>query len=224
MALFKPYKLNTSIDLLSEKALPSLKLAVPGSGAFASITKNANATNNFGTQFIDAVDEENFTRMNLSHSVAGLTLDRIVDGNLSETIQLLTNRNIGEFAGGLQVETGSYNGAGTYSASNYNSLTFTFDPKIVLIYASYVSGYTWMGYGIFFAPFLNPNKTLNHGYLSCGVNGQNGEYSAALYAYHKNCSKYVEANKELRWWTNNQNDVANQLNASNIAYHWIALG
>lgn len=95
---------------------------------------------------------------------------------------------------GVQIETGSYVGTGTYGRNNKNSLTFGIEPLVVMVCRSDSSSY---------ASFLNPCKK-SAGYQNYGL------------------SDLTWSDKSLSW--NNQYNADYQLNRSNTTYYYIAFG
>lgn len=63
------------------------------------------------------------------------------------TVDGTTITYLGQLGGGARIEVGSYVGTGTYGSSNPNSLTFGFEPKIIL----FGNAGAW--------PFINPKQT-----------------------------------------------------------------
>lgn len=102
---------------------------------------------------------------------------------------------------GVQIETGSYVGTGTYGAANPNSLTFPFVPKMVVI----------LGEGSLYTTIM-----------------MNGNTTATLHAnmtgYHLRLS-VSWSDKTVSWYTDtNSNSESTQLNASNVTYNYFAIG
>ena len=105
--------------------------------------------------------------------------------------------------GGAQIAIGSYTGTNTYGSSNPNSLTFEFEPKLVLIYVDSVSG--------------------ANGYFSHGVAIKGSTvmwaYGRAAYRCHTTWS-----GKTLSWYSEHPNYTSiGQLNYG-ILYRYIAFG
>lgn len=108
---------------------------------------------------------------------------------------------------GVQIETGSYTGTGTYGSSNPNSLTFGFEPKVVFIY-----GYS--GYPSFPAVFIRgTTRFIPFAY-------GNGDFTAAYY-----CVCTWNGNT-VQWYTSNTSSYAvnSQLNGNGYIYYYVALG
>ena len=105
-------------------------------------------------------------------------------------------------ANGAKITTGSYTGTGTYGASNPNSLTFDFEPKLV------ICGIATTG--------LKPDGT----YWSNGFVWYFGtpiQYTGS----GKIINMRVDGNT-LSWYSTN--DMTSQLNYSAQAYNYIAIG
>lgn len=101
-----------------------------------------------------------------------------------------------QILGGVRIETGNYTGNGRYGSSNPNSLTFGFEPKLVIISGSgtYINFYFWN----------------NVGKNMCGAN----DYASAL--------KVTALEKTMSWY--HPSNVDGQLNASNTSYNYLAIG
>ena len=117
-----------------------------------------------------------------------------------------------------RIVTGSYKGTGTYGASNPNSLTFDFEPQIIMLLAmeSSSSFYTLFGNsqaraGIFaiYPPILTDTYKNNAGFLVESSQGQN-----------------VSAKKEGNtvYWYSTESNAAIQANGTGFTYHYMAIG
>ena len=97
---------------------------------------------------------------------------------------------------GAKIATGSYVGTGTYGASNPNTLTFEFEPKIIIIGNDrggvYINFYFWG---------------------AVGMNGANNFAAENIVS---------TSNFTISWY--HPSDVSGQLNASGITYNYIAIG
>lgn len=94
-----------------------------------------------------------------------------------------------------QIATGSYTGTGTYGASNPNSLTFAFEPKLV-----FITGNSGSDRGIF-------------------ILGQGrAELSSSYVTF------YVSLSGKNMSWHSNSGDAQNQLNMNNKTYYYVAIG
>lgn len=105
---------------------------------------------------------------------------------------------LGQLGSKVRIETGSYVGTGTYGSSNPNSLTFDFEPKVVIVQQQndvIYGGFPWQ-YGTYVA---KP-------YISSGT----GVVSLSW-----------ERNK-VSWY--NETNQTNQLNGSNVTYNYVAIG
>lgn len=108
---------------------------------------------------------------------------------------------------GVKIATGSYTGTGTYGASNKNSLTFDFDPKLVYIYKT-TGNYTYQ--------------------MFCGVGaartftafaGDSSSGTATLSRY----SSVMNLNgNQLTWYY--YEGAGSQLNEAGGTYNYIAIG
>ena len=108
-----------------------------------------------------------------------------------------------------QYETGSYVGTGTYGSSSPSSLTFSFEPKIVVIFR--VKGNS--------APDFNVSDSHNSPLFM--INGGNGitqsEYNSAYWGYNKS---QWEGNI-VKWYSESANM---QKNLSGSTYNYVAIG
>lgn len=118
----------------------------------------------------------------------------------------------------VKIVTGSYTGTGTYGASNPNSLTFDFEPKLVMLLAmesSSGSYYTLFGVsearqGIF---AIHPH-TLGANYKQYA--GFYVESATANNSYAK------KTGNTIYWYATSS--ASNQANNSGFTYHYMAIG
>lgn len=108
----------------------------------------------------------------------------------------------------VKIETGSYTGTGTYGKSNPNTLTFGFEPKLVLVFA----GSSLESFMIIPAFAGNPD-----GNGSSFIIG--GSNACQVYPVSKN----VDGNS-LNWWVNGITQPHIQFNHSGRTYNYIAIG
>ena len=115
-------------------------------------------------------------------------------------------------SGRAKIEVGSYVGTGTYGASNPNSITFPFPPKMVIIYqiwglsatnAGYNSSTIWLRNQTRMNISWNNNFNVN---TMCSLSGNT-----------------------LSWYETTSSSVENmhqqaQLNVLNSQYWWLAIG
>lgn len=109
-----------------------------------------------------------------------------------------------------KIETGSYVGTGTYGASNPNTLTFGFVPKLVLIYNGSKD------YAMFFAFGLGGGYT-SGGYLFAW----SSEMAVSNDTYAK-----INGNV-LNWYASNTSATTSrsiQFNVESQTYHYLAIG
>lgn len=135
---------------------------------------------------------------------------------LSETIypQKLVNA-LGEdvlMRGGAKIETGSYTGTNTYGSSNKNSLTFSFEPKLVFItgYAQSEKG-TSLGYHTFV--FVR-----QAGQQSLAVSNGSGYYTYQLTLIA------TWGGNSLAWYNSGATNGLHQFNGSGYTYNYVAIG
>ena len=104
---------------------------------------------------------------------------------------------------GAKIATGSYTGTGTYGASNLNSLTFEFAPKLVIIQAS--KGY---GYSMLVFIYKNGEEILMPWQSTSGSFTNKGKIN----------------NNVVSWYMEGNSNATYQLNESNTKYYYIAIG
>lgn len=102
----------------------------------------------------------------------------------------------GQIKDGVKIATGSYTGTGTYGSSNPNSLTFEFNPKLVLV-----------------------NDNYQYGLIA--IKGSTGALAAA-----NTMQQYVSwGSNTVSWYCNGTRQSANnQYNAAGTTYNYIAIG
>lgn len=113
------------------------------------------------------------------------------------------------------IEVGSYVGTDTFGSAKPNSLTFGFEPKLLIIFNNNIaiSGYEYSFY-------TNTNNIINLDavgttYQICGPSGENG--------LSKNRYAKKSTNGKIFYWYN-KSSAAYQLNASGVTYRYIAIG
>jgi hypothetical protein len=101
------------------------------------------------------------------------------------------------------IQTGSYTGAGVYGASNANSLTFNFAPKMVIIHAQnaddFYMGFVWI-----------LGMTNIHSVFHSATSATDFEITIS------------SNDKTLTWYSTK--DATKQLNSASYTYSYIALG
>lgn len=112
----------------------------------------------------------------------------------------------GQIKDGVKIATGSYKGTGTYGKSNPNSLTFAFEPKLVVVgtlipgkYASgeWRSGFLWAYGQTYTETCVNENSIVT----------------------------FSQSGKTLNWWVSgNTHNAGNQQNSSGQTYNYVAIG
>lgn len=116
-----------------------------------------------------------------------------------------------------KIDTGSYTGTGTYGASNPNSLTFAFEPKLVFmfkdkfpVYGSVSSTTSYPVYGTTIGMTTTYSRSLFNIY------GRRSGDDYYLYA------KKSSDGKTLSWYHEARAD--DQMNDSGVTYRYIAIG
>lgn len=112
-----------------------------------------------------------------------------------------------QILGGVQIETGSYVGTGTYGQANPNSLTFGFEPKLVFISGDHKPAYAG---GLFICFDLTDDYAVTNGY------GYKYFGSADPHNYAK------KVGNTLSWYY--RDSYSDQLNNPNYTYNYLAIG
>lgn len=108
---------------------------------------------------------------------------------------------------GVQIETGSYVGTGTYGQANPNTLTFGFVPKFVWIWPkSSFRGSTVVFAGRFYVTF-----------------GRWGYYAESTDVLI-NLDTMSMSGNTLTWWNPDSTKPTYQLNVSDMDYYYLAIG
>ena len=125
---------------------------------------------------------------------------------------------------GLQIETGSYKGTGTYGSSKPNSITFSFVPKIVFIGCNWHQDGAQKGIqytsALFYAYGLTDTYRAN-GYEAGFATSDNGTRNASSFNYAK------LVGSTLSWYyTGTSSQDTSQMNSSNTSapYQYLAIG
>ena len=125
---------------------------------------------------------------------------------------------------GLQIETGSYKGTGTYGSSKPNSITFSFVPKIVFIGCNWHQDGAQKGIqytsALFYAYGLTDTYRAN-GYEAGFATSDNGTRNASSFNYAK------LVGSTLSWYyTGTSSQDTRQMNSSNTSapYQYLAIG
>ena len=106
----------------------------------------------------------------------------------------------------IKIETGSYTGTGTYGASNPNTLTFSFEPKIVFINAIPAS------YNGLILPFISPCRS------ALTISTKLGDGARIDVAWHGQNSTPENSVS----WHGISSDL--QMNQTGLDYQYVALG
>ena len=125
------------------------------------------------------------------------------NGKISDINSGVDNEIASALSGFARIETGSYVGTGTYGASNPNTLTFGFVPKV----------WGWFGYKKDTETRFFPEVALapwGEKTIYLGIN--TGSPSDCFLAYQ---------NSSVSWYANSASVQANQ---KNYTYYYIAIG
>ena len=117
-----------------------------------------------------------------------------------------------QIVGGAKIETGSYTGTGNYGSSNQNSLSFSFEPKLVFVtgYAQSEKG-TSLGYHTFV--FVR-----QAGQQSLAVSHMSGYYTYQLTLIA------TWGDNSLAWYNSGATNGLHQFNGSGYTYNYVAIG
>lgn len=153
-----------------------------------------------------------------------LAFDGIAAAPLADGMEIISDGVAGKMIGdklsvfpewarslGVKIETGTYTGTGTYGSNNPNSLTFSFEPKLVIVYeykqtsgTLYPSGST----NGLLRSFIWAGQT--RGY----VNGGNG--AAAI--------TFTQRGNTLSWYSNSSDGQLNNSSTKDYGYKYLAIG
>lgn len=123
---------------------------------------------------------------------------------------------LGQFANlGAKIATGSYTGTGTYGSSNPNSLTFDFEPKLILIPLHTGSD----SYGLWYQSLVPKDNY----YTIIPFSNVPTEYTrGAGFGVTSSDVFGKKAGNTLYWY--NTSSAYNQFNAAATDYYWVAIG
>lgn len=154
------------------------------------------------------------TAMNEEVEEAKALVDAKVDGRLAELDALA-----GSY---IRMKTGSYIGAGACGADNPNTLTFDFEPKMVIVYKdSYTPGYSPQDE---VGEYSKNKQEFFYGAHSFGVRDNSS---------HGATTAYTMSGNTLTWYTKYNNATesnmigygyAFQMNSAGVTYYYIAIG
>lgn len=134
-------------------------------------------------------------------------VNTVASGNMNAVTSNAVYQALQNLPAGVQIATGSYVGTGTYGASNPNSLTFEFEPKILFINAYKTSGrYSY-------ATDFSAIKEI--------VIGSDGalEWHSGTDSF--NIRSIVFSGNSVNWYGAN---ALNQLNESGYTYYYTVIG
>lgn len=140
-----------------------------------------------------------------------LAFDGIAAAPLADGMEIVSNGVAGKMIGdklsvfpewarslGVKIETGTYTGTGTYGSNNPNSLTFSFEPKLVIIV---------------------PNGSYHGGCFVLGAS------TAQIFGLSSSSVVCTFSGNIISWYSTASSGTTNyQLNVSGILYKYIAIG
>lgn len=131
------------------------------------------------------------------------------ESGLATLWSLIKAEDVKTLGAGVKIATGSYKGTGKGGASNPNSLTFDFVPKLVFIKFDISAGEAdwWL-----FIPYCYTNQYFGYAFAYKGT-----------MAY----SCYARVNdKTMSWYSDKSSTqgIAEQANYSGYTYHYFAIG
>ena len=107
---------------------------------------------------------------------------------------------------GTQIATGSYVGTGTYGASNPNTLTFDFEPKLIVLHSS----------------TFRSNNVINLPYYGMFLKGQTSYTVLSSESYQVDEASVISFNENtVSWYSSN---AAAQYNDSGRTIEYVAIG
>lgn len=121
---------------------------------------------------------------------------------------------LGQLGNKVQIATGSYIGTGTYGKANPTSLTFGFEPKLVIVWIAYQPS---ENYG------LRPAS--NSGAWNSSFIYTKGQCRTNIYYNNTNYPNELSVvGNTLSWYTKSNNAPYGQLNQSGVTYEYLAIG
>lgn len=127
---------------------------------------------------------------------------------------------LGDAFSGAKIATGSYKGTGTFGANNPNSLTFDFEPKMVLFTSMRNdSGTTHM-------PLFGSSE-MRQGNFLIRFDLLSSDFVAGLGPICESSQfndAYARREGNTVFWYIRSGSNSNQLNLSNYYYYWLAIG
>lgn len=179
----------------------------------AIISKNHSAEADYGTFIKDVLADGTSAKLTISASAGesdalGFSFNdggykRLYGEHNTDTlIAMLSNAGFGgstSSTSGLQIATGNYVGAGVFGESNKNSLTFGFEPKIVLI----TTGTTFSGACVW-----------HYGASMISMQVVGTTSSQNIF--------FEQSGNTLSWY--NASQASYQLNDASMTYAWVAIG
>lgn len=158
---------------------------------------------------INDVYSKNETLSNATKTLFGLGSTAIPD-----SVFAYIHQKIEDLASvDVKIATGSYTGTGTYGASNPNSLTFDFIPKMIYVRNT---NRTMTDYGFMFIPVFCLSDTFNSSGYFIYESASSNEYA-----------KIDESTKKVYWYSASasaSNSVNAQFNISGNTYEYFAIG
>ncbi len=121
---------------------------------------------------------------------------------------------LGQFGNKAQIATGSYTGTGTYGSANPNSLTFGFEPKLVIVWIAHQSS---DNYGL--KPASNSIAWDSSFIYTKGQCKTNINYNNTIYT-----NELSVVGNTFSWYTTSSNAPYGQLNQSGVTYEYFAIG
>ena len=117
----------------------------------------------------------------------------------------------GQIKDGVKLATGSYTGTGTYGESHPNSLTFDFEPKLVIVYQQNL---------------YDADKITTQSYWGIFTQFTILRSASSSNRFGASCVAPLAWGNTLTWWTrSNDSDAADyQGNVLNNVYQYIAIG
>lgn len=150
---------------------------------------------------------------NNSEMTSALRIASILDGQ-ARYYNIFGDHNR-EAMGIAKIETGAYVGTGTYGEEHPNRLTFSIEPKIVIVYcdryhagvSDEIFGNVAFGYG----------RQVFYKGASIFETEKDGSDGTSYY------TEYVLNGNVLEWYYE-YNDALHQMNSTGVTYHYIAIG
>lgn len=137
-----------------------------------------------------------------------------INNGVNSEIQTLASQLGVQIDSKAKIQAGSYVGTGTYGSANPNSLTFGFEPKLVIVWSAYQPS---ENYGL--RPASNSTAWRNSFIYT------KGQCRTTIYYNNNSYSNELSVvGNTFSWYTTSNNAPYGQLNQSGVTYEYFAIG